>query len=302
MVTIYKASEKAILETFESHGRDQNLTFHLSPGTWAMSSVWYILSETKYPARLIQSSPEAGVQDVNIPFEISAERLSANQLAQNQNMTRIATAFTGSDGEVISRSSTMRRLFSKISKANKYSFPVLIESEQGCDQGHLAKTLHETGSRSQDKFHHIDWKEIELEDKFEIAKIRATAALEQYDVEVAKEALSMAQYELLLEGALEMWKLIVVDLRKTCVDIRELTADDTARNNLKTAHDQFFNDNIPKIEQIQAKKPLPVQNNPHPPPGGNGVPRAPGVAAGAAGGGAGGWSGLYRLLYFPNSR
>ena len=66
--TIYKASEKAILETFESHGRDQNLTFHLSPGTWAMSSVWYILSETKYPARLIQSSPEAGVQDANIPF------------------------------------------------------------------------------------------------------------------------------------------------------------------------------------------------------------------------------------------
>ncbi len=163
--SIYKASEKAILETFESHGRDQNLTFHLSPGTWAMSSVWYILSETKYPARLIQSSPEAGVQDVNIPFEISAERLSANQLAQSQNITRIATAFTGSDGEIISRSSSMRRLFSKISKANKYSFPVLIESEQGCDQGHLAKTLHETGSRSQSKFHHIDWKEIELENK-----------------------------------------------------------------------------------------------------------------------------------------
>ncbi len=161
--SIYKASEKAILETFESHGRDQNLTFHLSPGTWAMSSVWYILSETKYPARLIQSSPETGVQDVNIPFEISAERLSANQLAQSQNITRIATAFTGSDGEVISRSSAMRRLFSKISKGNKYSYPVLIESEQGCDQGHLAKTLHETGVQSKEKFFHIDWKGIEFE-------------------------------------------------------------------------------------------------------------------------------------------
>ena len=163
--TIYKASEEVILKAFESHGRDENLTFHLSPGTWAMSSVWYILSETKYPARLIQSSPEAGVQEVNIPFEISAERLSANHKAQNKNITRIASAFTGSDHEVISRSSAMRRLFSKISKANKYNFPVLIESEQGCNQGQLARTLHDTGSRSQDKFHHIDWKEIELEDK-----------------------------------------------------------------------------------------------------------------------------------------
>ena len=163
--TIYKASEQVILKAFESHGRDENLTFHLSPGTWAMSSVWYILSQTKYPASLIQSSPEAGVQEVNIPFEISAERLSANQKTQSQNITRVATAFTKADHKVISRSSTMRRLFSKISKANKYSFPVLIESEQGCDQGHLAKTLHETGSRSQDKFHKIDWKEIEIEDK-----------------------------------------------------------------------------------------------------------------------------------------
>ena len=128
-----------------------------------MSSVWYILSQTKYPARLIQSSPEAGVQDVTIPFEISAERLSADDKVQNQNITRIATTFTGSDSQFISRSSAMRRFFTKIAKANNYSFPVLIESEQGCDQVHLAKTLHETGVQSKDKFCYIDWREIEFE-------------------------------------------------------------------------------------------------------------------------------------------
>ena len=41
----------------------------------------------------------------------------------------------------------------------------MIESEQGCDQSRLAKTLHETGSRSQYKFHHVDCKRIELENK-----------------------------------------------------------------------------------------------------------------------------------------
>ena len=163
--SIYKASEKAIKMSFESHGRNENFTFHLSPGTWAMSSVWYILSQTKYPARLIQSSPEAGVQEVNIPFEISAERLTANQKAQSQSITKVATSYNKSKGEVISRSSAMSRLFSKISKANKYSFPVLIESEQGCDQSRLAKTLHETGNRSQYKFHHVDCNRIELENK-----------------------------------------------------------------------------------------------------------------------------------------
>ena len=47
------------------------VTYHLSPGTPAMQSVWILLAKTTHPARLIQSSPEAGVEEANIPFDMA---------------------------------------------------------------------------------------------------------------------------------------------------------------------------------------------------------------------------------------
>lgn len=49
------------------------MTFNLSPGTPAMSAVWIIIANSRFPADLIESSKEAGVQDVDFPFEISAD-------------------------------------------------------------------------------------------------------------------------------------------------------------------------------------------------------------------------------------
>src|SRR2546423_792164 len=54
-----------------------DLTFHLSPGTNAMHAVWLLVSSTRFPAKLIESSREVGVQPVVSPFEISAELTDA---------------------------------------------------------------------------------------------------------------------------------------------------------------------------------------------------------------------------------
>jgi hypothetical protein len=51
----------------------KQLTFHLSPGTPAMAAVWILLAKTTWPARLIQSSSQAGVQVADVPFDIAAE-------------------------------------------------------------------------------------------------------------------------------------------------------------------------------------------------------------------------------------
>jgi len=49
--------------------------FHLSPGTPAMAAVWLLIGKTLYPAELIESSVQAGVRSVEVPFDIAADYL-----------------------------------------------------------------------------------------------------------------------------------------------------------------------------------------------------------------------------------
>jgi hypothetical protein len=71
---IYEASTDSVNDVGKKFGtKDLQATYHLSPGTPAMASVWIILAKTSHPAELIQSSPEEGLKTVSFPFEISAD-------------------------------------------------------------------------------------------------------------------------------------------------------------------------------------------------------------------------------------
>ncbi|HEY8459245.1 MAG TPA: AAA family ATPase, partial [Blastocatellia bacterium] len=70
---IYKAVVKTVERMRADYGDDVRPTFHLSPGTTAMGAVWVLVAKTRFPAELIESSKEAGVRKVSLPFEISAE-------------------------------------------------------------------------------------------------------------------------------------------------------------------------------------------------------------------------------------
>ena len=48
---------------------DVELTFHVSPGTPAMAAISIILSKTRFPAKLIQTSREKGVESVDFFFD-----------------------------------------------------------------------------------------------------------------------------------------------------------------------------------------------------------------------------------------
>ncbi len=57
------------------------LTFHLSPGTPSQHAIWFILSKSKYPSKLLMASergetPEERVFEVDLPFEVSGDYLS----------------------------------------------------------------------------------------------------------------------------------------------------------------------------------------------------------------------------------
>lgn len=70
---IYHADIAVVTDVLKKNGSDVKLTFHISPGTPAMQTVWILLAKTQVEAELIESSKEQGVKTPYIPFEISAE-------------------------------------------------------------------------------------------------------------------------------------------------------------------------------------------------------------------------------------
>ena len=78
---IYRVAVQ-VVEAVRTAAPHADVTFHLSPGTPAMAAIWLLLAKTRYPARLIESSREQGVNEVAIPFELSAEYTPSQTRAQ----------------------------------------------------------------------------------------------------------------------------------------------------------------------------------------------------------------------------
>ena len=129
------------------------LTFHLSPGTWAMASVWTILSTTRFPAELIQSSIKHGVRTVEFPFELSAELLPKILKPADKRLSNLSTGLANETyGDLVFRGAAMARLAEKAGKAAQRSVPILIEGETGTEKELLARSIHELGPRKSQAF------------------------------------------------------------------------------------------------------------------------------------------------------
>ena len=124
------------------------LTFHLSPGTWAMALVWAILGATRFPAELMQSSKEGGVQTIEVPFDVSAELLPKIIESADARLAKLSGGLdTKTFGDLIFRSPAMDRMASKAKKAALRNVPILIEGEAGTEKEVLARAIHEFGPR-----------------------------------------------------------------------------------------------------------------------------------------------------------
>ena len=126
------------------------MTFHLSPGTPAMAAIWLLLAKTRYPARLIESSREQGVKEVNIPFELSAEFVPvADTLADDaltllmQGLPPEAPQFSA----IIYRCTAMKRTVAMAYHLALRDVPVLIQGESGTGKELFARAIHQTSSR-----------------------------------------------------------------------------------------------------------------------------------------------------------
>lgn len=132
-----------------------DISILLSPGTPAMQSIWILLGKTKYSATFYQSSKEQGAQEVEIPFEISAEytptatKLTTTQLTQLSNDNVVSDAAFDS---IITQNPVMQRLKSQAYILAKREVPVLIQGETGTGKELFARAVHNASERSDKPF------------------------------------------------------------------------------------------------------------------------------------------------------
>jgi transcriptional regulator with PAS, ATPase and Fis domain len=152
---IYSAAVKVVSQLLQEHGTDTEITFHLSPGTPAMAAVWIILSKTRFPAALIESSAAHGVRPVSIPFDISAEFIPDLLRKPDRELSCLAAGIPQEAPEfssIIHRSEIMREVILKARKVAIRSIPVLIEGESGTGKELLGRAIHDASPRRDKPF------------------------------------------------------------------------------------------------------------------------------------------------------
>jgi transcriptional regulator with PAS, ATPase and Fis domain len=135
--------------------KESQLTYHLSPGTPAMQSVWILLAKTTHPAKLIQSSQESGVQEANIPFDIAAEFIPQLLKQSDEVLTQIsqgAVIDTPEFSDIVHRSPIMKKVIAHSRRVALRSIPVLIEGESGTGKELLARAIHKASPRADKPF------------------------------------------------------------------------------------------------------------------------------------------------------
>jgi hypothetical protein len=147
---IYRAVTGAVPWVLAEYGKRAKLTFHLSPGTPAMASIWIIAAKTRFEAELIESSKEAGVRTVDVPFELAAEFIPDAIRRADEDIERLSGGLRPEEpkfGDILHRSDEMKRLVRRARQAAPYSASILIEGESGTGKELLAAAIHKESPR-----------------------------------------------------------------------------------------------------------------------------------------------------------
>ena len=147
---IYQTASRLVSDRINEYGPSVSLTFHLSPGTPAMAAVWIILSKTRFPAELIESSREHGVRTASVPFDMSAEFIPDLLRGPDKRLEKLVAGLPPEAPEfenIIHKSRVMSRVITKARHIAPRSVPVLIEGETGTGKELLARAIHEASPR-----------------------------------------------------------------------------------------------------------------------------------------------------------
>ena len=147
--TNFREVDEATTILVRSLPKDSELTFLCSPGTYVMSSIWILLSHNQFPATLIESSKEAGVKRIDVPFDISVRDLIDRA---DQARIKISSGRRpySPDFEVIQHDcAPMRNAIHRASLIASRGINILIEGETGTGRQLLARCIHKKSRRKQ---------------------------------------------------------------------------------------------------------------------------------------------------------
>jgi transcriptional regulator with PAS, ATPase and Fis domain len=152
---IYKAAFSTLTNIKKKYRSNNQLTFHISPGTPQMCAIWVLLSKTHFPAEIIESSKEYGVKTARIPFDISVDFIPDLLRSADKKLERLTTGSPVEAPEfsdIIQRSRSMQLAIAKAKRIAPRSIPVLIEGESGTGKELFARAIHESSLRKDQSF------------------------------------------------------------------------------------------------------------------------------------------------------
>ena len=147
---VYEHSRQLVARALEEVGEPATLTYHMSPGTWAMAATWFVLAKTRFPAELIESSRYTGVRTADIPFDISADFLP-DMLAEPDARLRARVDLPADPAPefsaIVHRSKSMARVIDRARRVARRNVPVLIHGESGTGKELFARAIHQASLR-----------------------------------------------------------------------------------------------------------------------------------------------------------
>ena len=134
---------------------DIDLTFHLSPGTSAMTAIWIILAKTRFPARLIQTSRERGLEAVDFFFDLANDFLPEFLQRSGERISRLVEAAKPAVArfeKIIHQSASVRQEIELAQRIAVHDVPVLILGETGTGKELFAEAIHAASDRAAKPF------------------------------------------------------------------------------------------------------------------------------------------------------
>ncbi|GMM66720.1 hypothetical protein MTsDn1_00140 [Alteromonas sp. MTD1] len=110
-----------------------------------MQAVWILLGKTRFPCTFLQSSLEQGVQEVDIPFELSAEYLLAAVKINNDQLEKLSDYNVPVDAafdHIVTNHPRMLKLKAQAQILAEREVPVLISGETDRQNFRLYKLLY----------------------------------------------------------------------------------------------------------------------------------------------------------------
>ncbi|MFN3152899.1 sigma-54 interaction domain-containing protein [Bremerella sp.] len=133
--------------------KEDELCFHLSPGTPAMAAIWILLGKSQYPATLFQTHYEK-VWKTEIPFDITTDVIPQLLREPDRIWQHLAIKspqeIHGFEG-IIGESPAIKMAVGRAQRAAVHDVPVLILGESGTGKEMVAEAIHYASCRRNKK-------------------------------------------------------------------------------------------------------------------------------------------------------